>query len=93
MLCSIFVTAQYYNHILPVCKNNASSIFFYHASLKQVENFMDDHNLLRDKKKFKELFFDNVKEKRDWLLVDYSKNVNNMYINKDFETIDLTKYK
>lgn len=93
MLCSIFVTAQYYNHILPVCKNNSSAVFFYHASLKQVENFMEDHNMLRDKKKFKELFFDNVKEKRDWLLVDYSKDSSNMYINKDFETIDLSEYK
>lgn len=92
MLCSIFITAQYYNHILPVCKNNASAVFFYYASLKQVEGFMDDHNMLRDKKRFRDLFFDNVKEKREWLLVDYSKDSSNMYIDKDFKTIDISKY-
>ena len=93
MLCSIFITSQFYNHILPVCKNNASAVFFYQASLKQIENFMDDHNMLKTKKAFIAMFRDNVIEKRDWLLVDYSKDFNNMYINKDFKTIDITEYK
>ena len=87
------LTSQYYHHILPVCKNNASSVFFYTASLKQRENLMDDHNYLGNKKMFMRMLDDHLKNKRDFILIDYSKDMDKIYRDKNFKIIDTEIYR
>lgn len=91
-LISIIITSQYYHHILPVCKTNASSIYFYTSSLKQRENLAEDYNYLKNKKQFFRMLDDNLKENRDFILIDLSKPRSEIYRNKNFEVIDTDEY-
>ena len=50
-----------------------------------------DHNFLANRKEFYKMFRDNVKEKHDFLVVNYSNNFDEMYLDKNFIEIPHTK--
>jgi hypothetical protein len=84
---SVIITSQFYNHILPSCKGQASGIILGNTSEKQLKNIADDNNYLKDEKSFKKMFRENVKEKHDFLVINYSNSSKDIYLNKDFEVI------
>tara|TARA_Y100000114_G_C11756132_1_gene326940 strand:- start:450 stop:1187 length:738 start_codon:yes stop_codon:yes gene_type:complete len=84
---SVIITSQFYNHILPSCKGQASGMVIGNTSEKQLKNIADDNNYLKDEKTFKKMFRENVKEKHDFLVINYSNKSDEIYLNKDFEVI------
>lgn len=84
---SIILTSQFYNHILPSCRSQASGIIIGNTSDKQLKKIAEENNYLENDKIFKQTFRANVEEKHDFMIINYSNKKKDMYLNKDFETI------
>ena len=84
---SIIITSQFYTHILPVCRENASFIVLYNTSHKQLESCAEENNYLPNKKMFIDMFRANVTERNDFLMINHSNKYENLYLNKDFEPL------
>jgi len=93
-LGSIYISTQKWSMCATSQRSNASSIIFFNTNQKEKELFESDANYLGSKKAFFKMMEDNLVNKRDFIYVDFSQDeVKNMYKNKDFETIDINKYK
>lgn len=86
-LISIIVTSQHYTHISPSCRSNSSGMILYTMSDKQLELIADENNYLDTKKDFKKMVRDKCKEKHDMIVINYSNNRGELYLNSDFERI------
>ena len=86
---SIIITSQFYTHILPVCRSNISGAILYNTNRRQLELIAEDNNYLKTKKNFiNEVFYENVKEKHDFIVINYSNPRSDLYLNKNFEVIN-----
>lgn len=61
-------------------------------SQRQLERVENDHNYLDSKKAFYNMFRDNVKEKHDFLVINHTNKFKELYLDKDFNVIDTSKY-
>jgi hypothetical protein len=86
-LASIIITSQKYSQISTGQRSNASSIIFYNSSMKEKELLETDANYLESKSKFMKMLSDNITNKRDFIVVNHSNELKDLYLNKDFETI------
>lgn len=85
---SICITSQFYTHISPVCRSNASGLILYNMSDRQLDNVSDENNYLKNKRQFKKLFRDNVKEQHDKFIINYSNNrEEGLYQDNNFKKI------
>tara|TARA_R110002167_G_scaffold44739_1_gene134465 strand:+ start:10796 stop:11530 length:735 start_codon:yes stop_codon:yes gene_type:complete len=85
---SIILTSQFYNHILPSCRSQASGIILGNTSEKQLKFISDDNNYLEGgDKSFRSMFRKYVVEKHDFLVINYSNKFKDMYLDKDFNVI------
>ena len=91
-LISIQISSQKYSQISTGQRSNATSIFFYNSSMKERELFESDNNYLQSKKQFFKMLDDNLKNKRDFIYVNYSNEKDKFYLDKDFNVIDTSKY-
>ena len=89
-LISCIITSQYYFHISPACKSNASALILGSTSDKNLDLISDDHNYIGNRKEFKEMFRNNVKEKHDWIMINYDNPRDDMYLDKEFKRIQTT---
>lgn len=89
---SIIITSQKYTQISPVQRSNFTSAVLYNTANSQVESIEMDVNFLKSRKSFKNMFRDNVVQKRDFLYVCFSNEKKNIYLNSDFKVIDQDKY-
>ena len=86
-LISAIATAQKYSSFGTGLRENASALILGKSSNKQLELIEADHNYLKDKKMFREMFLDNTKDKHDFLIINFSKP--ELYFDKDFEPIHM----
>ena len=91
-LISIIISSQKYSQISTGQRSNATSIFFYNSSMKERELFEADNNYLQTKKQFFKMLDDNLKNKRDFIYVNYSNEKDKFYLDKDFNVIDTSLY-
>ena len=89
---SIIITSQKYTQISTVARCNFTSAVLYNTSNSQVEAIENDVNFLKSKKAFKNLFRENVVQKRDFLYVCFSNEKKDMYLSSEFKVIDQDKY-
>ena len=80
---SIILTAQKYTDIPTSARENSSGAVFFSCSDKQLDLITDDHNF-HNKKVFKKMFRENTNEKHSFMVVNYSNNIDNRYLNKEF---------
>jgi len=80
---SIILTAQKYTDIPTSARENSSGAVFFSCSDKQLDLITDDHNY-HNKKVFKKMFRENTNEKHSFMVVNYSNNIDNRYLNKEF---------
>tara|TARA_Y100001963_G_scaffold72961_1_gene101453 strand:- start:3465 stop:4199 length:735 start_codon:yes stop_codon:yes gene_type:complete len=66
-------------------RENASGLILGKSSNKQLDLIEQDHNYLKNKKDFREMFLDNTKDKHDFLVINYSKP--ELYFSKEFLSI------
>ena len=84
---SLIVTTQYYFNVLPSIRENSSFFVLYNTSQRNLDVIAEEHNYFRKKKDFIEMYRENVKSKRDFIVVNYDNDGTNIYLNKDFEPI------
>ena len=88
-LISIIVTSQYYTHISPSCRTNASGLILYTMNDKELEKVNDENNYLENKKKFKQMVKSLCYERHDFFVINYSnKRKDGLYLNSQFEKVN-----
>ena len=90
LVSTIFV-AQKYNQIPPDVRINLSGLILYSVPTSELEMVVNDHNFLHTKKEFYTMFRDNVKERFHFMVINYSNDFNNLYLDKEFNSINPEK--
>ena len=62
-------------------------MIIFQTNNKELSVIEEEHNYLEDKKTFMKLFRENVKERHDFFVINYSNKHSEMYMNRDFEII------
>jgi hypothetical protein len=84
---SIVCSAQQYCHFSVAQRCNSSGLVLFNMSDRQLDIIADEHSFI-GKKEFKKLVRDNIKERHDCLIVNYSNSRDEgLYLNKFFEKI------
>ncbi len=87
-LISIITTNQAYTQITKNIRLQSSGMIIFQTTNKELENIEAENNFLQGgKKAFYKMFRDNVKEKHDFLCINYSNNYDNLYLDKDFRPL------
>lgn len=85
---STILTTQYWNHILPACRQNITGAIVYTNTEKSLDAMTDDLNMIGKPRLFKDLFRTVCKEKHDYMVINFSNNrKEGIYMNSDFEKI------
>ena len=84
---NVIVLSQTYTQIAKNIRNQATAMIIFNTNNKELAVIEEENNYLEDKKKFMKMFRDNVKEKHDFFIINYSNTHGEMYLNKDFEVI------
>ena len=86
-LVSLVLLSQAYTHVTPTIRNNASAIIVFNTNLQSLDAIEQDFNYLDSKKQFIKMFRNNVKTKFDFLVINFSNNYEDLYLDSDFEPI------
>jgi len=84
---SVLITTQHYSQIPLAVRNNISFAVLYATSSKNLAIIEEEHNYLKSKRQFLTMWKDNVIGKRDFIVVNYDNDKNDIYLNKEFEKI------
>jgi len=72
-LISLVVTAQYYAHLPPVFRTNATGIIMFEVVGAGLDMLIDEHNKFEDKRTFRALFKNATSEPRKAFVINYTK--------------------
>lgn len=86
---NVFFLSQYYMHVSPAIRTNANVLIIGNCSNKNLQLLNDEHNYLKDKKTFNEIFRSHTKEKYHFFCINYTNKFDEMYLNKDFHKIKI----
>ena len=86
---SVIVTAQKYSDIMTSARENMTLGIFFNCSDKQLDLITEDINYITSKKNFKKKFREVTREKHSFFVVNFTNNPNEMYLNKNFEPINM----
>ena len=86
-LANIIISSQKYSQISTGQRSNATSIVFYNSLIKEKELLETDCNYTDSKKTFMKMLAENLKEKRDFMVLNHSNELKDLYLNRDFEPI------
>ncbi len=90
-LCSCIVMSQHYKQISVATRNNANALVIWRAPNTQIEQVADEHNFLKGgKKEFMKLYYDNVVEASDFIMINYTNPSSQIYLDKNFNNITPT---
>ena len=84
-------TSQRFSMISTTVRSQLTGAILFNTSMKELELIAEDFNYLDNRKKFIKLFREETKEKRSFLVINFT-NDGSMYMDSNFETIDMTKY-
>jgi len=84
---SVLITTQHYSQIPLAVRNNISFAVLYATSSKNLAIIEEEHNFLKSRREFTTMWRDNVIGKRDFIVVNYDNDKNDIYLNKEFEKI------
>jgi len=85
---SVIVTAQRYSDILPAARSNASGVVLFSLNDAELELVSKDHSYIT-LKTFKTLFRQNTKLKHDTFIINYNNELEELYLNKNYELIEI----
>jgi len=87
-LISIITTAQAYTQIAKNIRLQATGIIVFQTTNRELEIIEAENNYLEGgKKAFYSMFRHNVKQKHDFLCINYTNNFKNLYLDKNFKPI------
>ena len=84
---SVIITTQHYSQIPLAVRNNISFAVLYATSSKNLAIIEEEHNYLPSKRLFTDMWKNNIEGKRDFIVVNYDNDKNQIYLNKEFELI------
>jgi hypothetical protein len=84
ILLSSLITAQKYTDLPTSLRENLRGGIFFSGTDLQLEKIAEDHNILQDKKQFRNMYREVTKEPHTFLVVNYSNPVESRYLNCDF---------
>lgn len=85
---SLLVTSQKYTAINVMLRENATGLILWECSNLQMSVIQEDHCIC-EKKKFEKMFRDSTKEKHSFFVINYSKPMQERFMNSKFEILDL----
>jgi hypothetical protein len=88
ILVSTLLTSQKYSDLLTTCRENLNGAILFSCSNKQLDLIEQDHNFLKNKKMFNDMFRDATKEKHSFFVVNYT-NGEDLYQDSNFNFIKL----
>lgn len=87
--CSSIVTSQKYSDISTGIRENATGIICFSCSDKQLEQIVEDHNIIGDKKEMQKTFRKITNKKHAFFVVNYNRQLGKgRYMNERFVPID-----
>jgi len=86
ILISSILTSQKYSDLLTTCRENLNGAILFSCSNKQLDLIEQDHNFLKNKKDFNNMFRDATKEKHSFFVVNYT-NGEDLYQDNNFNFI------
>tara|TARA_R110002167_G_scaffold247418_3_gene453035 strand:- start:609 stop:1415 length:807 start_codon:yes stop_codon:yes gene_type:complete len=87
-LISCICLTQYYNQTTPAIRLNSSALVLWRTPNSMLEQIEKEHNfLIGGKKAFFKMIHENVKTKQDFVVINYSNDSNEIYLNKHMENI------
>lgn len=90
---SCIVIQQTFLSLLPSVRENANAFILYNCSNRELEAIETQNNYLGSKRQFMKMFRSVVQERHDFLAISYSRPFKTMYMDKNFETIDVDKHR
>ena len=84
---SFLITTQHYSQIPLAVRNNISFAILYKTSSKNVSIIEEEMNYLKSKKAFLTMWHENIHSKRDYIVINFDNDGDDIYLNKDFEKI------
>lgn len=91
---SLLVCVQSYSQASPVLRSNINGLIIFDTSKKNLDDIASENNFVFEKdSQFVKCFRDNVQSKRDFMVINYTNEKNKMLLDKNFEPIDIEKYK
>ena len=84
---SFLITTQHYSQIPLAVRNNISFAILYKTSSKNVSIIEEEMNYLKSKKAFLTIWHENIHSKRDYIVINFDNDGDDIYLNKDFEKI------
>lgn len=92
-MISTIITSQHYTHISSSARSNSSGLILYNMSDRQLDTISDENNYLRNKKSFKFMVREHLKEARDFIMVNYDNTRDEgLYLDSNFEKIPEEDY-
>lgn len=86
-LVSIAVLVQKYSQASKAIRNNSSAIVVFNTNTSEMEMIERENNFLENKKAFFKMIRDTLKERHDLLIINYSNNYKNLYLDKNFDSL------
>ena len=91
---NLIVCVQAYSQASPVLRQNINGLIIFDTSKKNLDDIASENNFVFNKdSEFIACFRDNVKSKRDFMVINYTNEKKEMLLDKNFEPIDIEKYK
>lgn len=84
--CSCWVTSQYYTKLPAVVRANANALYLFDTSHKELQKIAEEVSSVSTKE-FISKFRENMPDKHSFILVDFTKNKQNIYKNQNFDVI------
>jgi len=90
LLCSTLILCQKYTQTNRCQRENLTQLITFKATLPQITQIMEDHLNHIGKKNFIKMYYEHTANNHDFIVINYDKP--NLYLNSNFEEIELNKY-
>ena len=87
-LVSCICLTQTYTSIAKNIRINSSGLIIFNTSNKELEIIEKENNFLNSKSSFYEMFREYVKERFQFLVINYSNNFEELYLDSEFQVIN-----
>lgn len=86
---SLITLSQAYTQIAKNIRLQATGMIIFNTNNKELDTIESENNFLKSKKQFYDMFRSNVVERTDFLVINYSNDFKQLYMNKNFNVINI----
>ena len=86
---SSLLLLQSYGQIAPDARKNLTGLILFSLSAKGLEQIIEEHNYLKNKKEFIRAFRKATNKKHSFFVINYSNDFKGRYLDSSFNPIDI----